>query len=340
MNTDDSIRAVTAQLDPVRPSEGAVATGITVYGCEPDEAVLFRELSPRYGVRPDITRAAVTVTNADLARGNRCISVGHKAQIGRSTLLALSRAGVRYISTRSVGFDHIDLEYAERLDVTVGNVTYSPDGVADYTVMLLLMAVRDARSVIGRADVQDYRLNPTRGRDLRDLTVGVIGTGRIGSAVSERLRGFGCTVLAHGRRDDTAHLDAVLRRCDVVTLHAPLNADTYHLLDRERLDRMKPGAIVVNTGRGGLVDTTALVTALESGKLGGAALDVLEDEKGIFYADHSAGTARSTLLSRLHALPNVLISPHTAYYTERALSDTVRHSIVNCLKFESGSSET
>ncbi|MBE1878791.1 NAD(P)-dependent oxidoreductase [Myceligenerans pegani] len=314
-------------------------TGITVYGCEHDEAALFHELAPRYGVRPVVTGLPASTANADLSQGNRCISVGHKAEIAGSTLLALSRAGVRYISTRSVGYDHIDVDHAESLGISVGNVDYSPDGVADYTVMLLLMVVRDARSVISRADVQDYRLNPTRGRDLRDLVVGVVGTGRIGSAVIERLRGFGCQVLTHGRRvgAGTGHvsLDEVLRRSDVVTLHTPLDPETYHLLDAERIGRMKQGAIIVNTGRGGLVDTKALVAALEAGRLGGAALDVLEDEKGIFYADHSAGTAGSDLLSRLHRLPNVLISPHTAYYTERALSDTVEHSIVNCLKFES-----
>src|SRR5205085_6232245 len=124
-------------------------------------------------------------------------------------------------------------------------------------------------------------------------------------------------------------LDELLRLADIVTRHTPLNADTHHLLDRRRIERMKPGAFVVNTGRGALLDTEALVSALESGRLGGAALDVLEGEEGIFYADCSDKPIDSNLLLRLHRLPDVLISPHTAYYTDHALSDTVHNSLTN-----------
>jgi D-specific alpha-keto acid dehydrogenase len=312
-----------------------------VYGCGPDEAVLFRRLAPRFGVAPTITVAPVTKANAELAIGNRCISIGHKARLARPALLALSRAGVRYISTRSIGYDHIDVEYAERVGISVENVSYSPDSVADYTLMLMLMALRGAKTVLRRVDTHDYRLNDVRGKELRDLTVGVIGTGRIGAAVIDRLRGFACRVLAHDSRPtaaaDYVPLDDLLRLSDIVTLHIPLTADTHHLLDRERIGRMKHGAIVVNTGRGALLDTEAFVPALEGGRLGGAALDVLEGEEGIFYADRRNTPIHSTALLRLHELPNVLISPHTAYYTDRALSDTVENSITNCLKFESRS---
>jgi D-specific alpha-keto acid dehydrogenase len=314
--------------------------GITVYGCEPDEAVLFREMAPRFGVVPTITEAAVSEADAGLASGNRCVSVGHKTPVTRAALLALSRAGVGYLSTRSIGFDHIDVGYAESVGISVGNVAYSPDGVADFTVMLLLMAVRNARSTIRRADVHDYRLDDVRGKELRDLTVGVVGTGRIGTAVMDRLRGFGCRVLAHDSHPkdfvDHVPLDELLRRSDVVTLHTPLTADTHHLLDGRRIARMKRGAFVVNTGRGSLIDTEALVSALESGELGGAALDVLEGEEGVFYADCRNKLVASKQLLRLQELPNVLISPHTAYYTDRALRDTIENSIVNCRKFESG----
>jgi D-specific alpha-keto acid dehydrogenase len=247
---------------------------------------------------------------------------------------------VGYLSTRSIGFDHIDVGYAESVGISVGNVAYSPDGVADFTVMLMLMAVRNARSTIRRADVHDYRLDDVRGKELRDLTVGVVGTGRIGTAVMDRLRGFGCRVLAHDSHPkdfvDYVSLDELLRRSDVVTLHTPLTADTHHLLDGRRIARMKRGAFVVNTGRGSLIDTEALVPALESGELGGAALDVLEGEEGVFYADCRNKPVASKQLLRLQELPNVLISPHTAYYTDRALRDTIENSIVNCRKFESG----
>ena len=312
--------------------------GITAYGCGPDEAALFRQLAPRFGVGPTITEAAVSEANVELASGNRCISVGHKTQVTNSTLLALSQAGVAYISTRSIGYNHIDVTHAERVGICVENVAYSPDSVADYTLMLMLMAVRSAKSVIRRADIHDYRLDDVRGKELRDLTVGVVGTGRIGAAVMDRLRGFGGRILAHDDHPkiaaDYVPLDELLRRSDIVTLHTPLNADTHHLLDRRRIEQMKHGAFIVNTGRGALLDTEALVSALESGGLGGAALDVLEGEEGIFYADRRNRPIESKALLRLQELPNVIISPHTAYYTDHALCDAVENSIVNCLKFD------
>jgi D-specific alpha-keto acid dehydrogenase len=314
--------------------------GITIYGCGEDEAALFRAIAPRFGVVPTITEEAVSEGNIGLALANRCISIGHKAQVTNATLLALSEAGVTYISTRSVGYNHIDVNYAESVGISVETVAYSPDSVADYTLMLMLMAVRHAKAVVRRTDVHDYRLNHVRGRELRDLTIGVIGTGRIGGAVIDRLRGFGCRTLAYDTRPatpaDYVTLDALLEHSDIVTLHTPLTAETHHLLDRDRIERMKPGAVIVNTGRGALLDTEALVSALESGRLGGAALDVLEGEEGIFYADCSGRPIESQLLLRLHKLPNVLISPHTAYYTDHALSDTVEQSLTNCLSFAGG----
>jgi D-specific alpha-keto acid dehydrogenase len=314
--------------------------GITIYGCGQDEAVLFREMAPRFGVLPTITEAEVSEANIELAFGTRCISVSHKTQVTNPTLLALSRAGVQYISTRSIGSNHINVKYAESVGVTVGNVAYSPDSVADYTLMLMLMAVRNAKSIVRRADAHDYRLSDVRGKELRDLTIGVIGTGRIGAAVIDRLRGFGCRILAHDNRPKTAAdyvpLDELLQLSDIVTLHAPLNAGTHHLLNRQRIAQMKHGAFIINTGRGALVDTEALIPALESGRLGGAALDVLEGEEGIFYADCRNTPIESEPLLRLQRLPNVLISPHTAYYTDHALSDIVENSLINCLNFEGG----
>ncbi len=331
---------------PAAPPAAQYA-GITVYGCERDEAAVFQQVAPRFGVALTITASAVSAAGARLAYGNRCVSVGHKTPVANSALLALSQAGVRYVSTRSVGYDHIDLDYATSVGIRVGNVAYSPDSVADYTLMLMLMAVRNAKSLIRRADIHDYRLHDVRGKELRDLTVGVVGTGRIGSAVLDRLRGFGCRALAYDtctqaaaestdRQAMARHvpLDELLECSDIVTLHIPLTPDTHHLLDSGRIGQLKRGSFVINTGRGALLDTRALVAALESGQLGGAALDVLEGEDGIFYADRSGTPIENAPLRRLQQLPNVIISPHTAYYTDHALSDTVENTIINCLMFE------
>nr|WP_244933947.1 D-isomer specific 2-hydroxyacid dehydrogenase family protein [Streptomyces kasugaensis] len=301
-------------------------------------------MAPRFGVVPTITKEAVSEANIDLVVGNRCISIGHKTHVTRATLGALSRAGVEYLSTRSVGCNHIDVSYAESVGISVGNVTYSPDSVADYTLMLMLMAVRHAKSTIRRTDAHDYRLSEIRGKELRDLTVGVVGTGRIGTAVIDRLRGFGCRVLAYDNRPkacaDYAPIDELLRHSDIVTLHTPLTAETRHLVDRRRIEQMKHGAFIVNTGRGPLIDTEALLSALESGRLGGAALDVLDGEEGIFYTDCRNKPIENRSLLRLQELPNVFISPHTAYYTDHALSDTIRNSLINCLNFESEKTRT
>ena len=319
----------------------ARAVGLTVYGCEPDEAERFTAVSPGFGVVPTITSDAPSADSAVAAFGNRCISVGHKSAISGSTLRALSDAGVEHISTRSAGFDHIDLDAAEELGLTVENVEYAPDGVADYTVMLLLMAIRNAKAIISSAQQHDFRLRGERARDLCDMTVGIVGLGNVGTAVATRLRGFGCRVLASTKNPQAASaatelvsLDDLLRASDVVTLHVPLNPETQHIIGREQVEMMKPGAFLINTGRGALVETAALLAALENGQLGGAALDVLEGEEGHFYVDRTGTPLDNRFLLRLQALPNAIVTPHTAYYTTRALHDTVEMTLARCLDFE------
>ena len=312
--------------------------GITVYGCERDEAAVFNELSPRFGVIPTMTSSAVSETNVMLAHGNHCISVGHKYEISESILLALKESGVKYISTRSIGCNHIDMKAAKSMSIAVGNVVYSPGSVADYTLMLMLMAIRNAKSIVSRAENYDFRLDHVRGKELRDMTVGVLGTGHIGTAVIERLRGFGCRVLAHSHNKEAAanyvSLDELLLKSDILTIHVPLSTDTYHMIGHEQIEAMKPGAFLINTARGGLVDTDALIKALDNGKLGGAALDVLEGEEGLFYFDCIQKPIDNQFLLRLQKMPNVIITPHTAYYSGRALRDTVEKTLLNCLDFE------
>ena len=311
--------------------------GITFYGSEPHDAALLREVAACHAVTPTITSAAASEATAGLSAGNRCISIGHKSPISQATLRALHRAGVRYISTRSAGYNHVDLHAAEDLGISVENVAYSPASVADYTLMLMLMVVRHAKSTVLRSQAHDYRLRDLPGRELRDMTIGVVGAGRIGTEVIERLRGFGCRVLAYDRQPDSSldcvTLDAVLAQSDVVTLHTPLTRETHHLLHRQRISQMKEGAFVINTGRGSLLDTESLLLALESGWLGGAALDVLEGEDGIFYFDQSEKVALHPALVRLQQLPNVVITPHTAYYTDHALRDIIEATLANCLLF-------
>jgi D-specific alpha-keto acid dehydrogenase len=312
--------------------------GITIYGCEPDEAELFQNIAQRFGVVPTITAAVVSEANTVLAAENRCISVSHKAHLTRPILRALSQTGVTYISTRSIGYNHIDVDFAKSIGIQVGNISYSPDSVADYTLMLILMSIRDAKPTIEHVANQDFRLNRTRGKELRDMTVGVVGTGRIGTAVIKRLEGFGCAILAYDHHPKATaqyvSLDELLRRSDVITLHTPLNIDTYHLLDQQRIAQMKHGSYIINTGRGGLLDTQALIVALKNGHLGGAALDVIEKEEGIFYTNHTHESFKDPALLDLLQLANVIITPHVAYYTDHSLRDIVENTVINCVRFE------
>lgn len=313
---------------------------ITVYGCDQDEADLFHELAPRFGVAPTTTRDAVSEAGIGNGPGSRCISVSHTSELSRRELRALQEAGVEYITTRSIGLDHIDLHAAHELGITVENVVYAPDGVADFTLMLILMAIRNATEVLSSAARHDVRSAGVRGRDLRDMTVGVLGVGRIGQAVIRRLEGFGCRVLACSSTRtatvaaDFVSLEDLLLESDLVTLHVPLSADTHHLIGRQQIATMKRGAFLVNTARGALVDTDALITALERGKLGGAALDVLEGEAELLSLDRTARPAPNPFLSRLHQLPNAVVTPHVAFHTARTLSETVEATLTNCLTFE------
>lgn len=314
--------------------------GLTVFGCEQDEADLFARLSPHFGVVPTLTTTAASEASAYSVPRNRCVSVGHKSRVSAPTLRALKETGVEYLSTRSRGLNHIDLQAAQTLGITVENVAYAPDGVADYTVMLMLMAIRNAKAIVSSAERFDFRLGGVRGKELRDATVGVVGVGRIGLAVIRRLQGFGCRVLAFGNNQalpgaaTSVALDQLLRDSDIVTLHLPLTRETRHIIGRGELEAMKPGAVLVNTGRGALVDTDALIAALDWGRLAGVALDVLEGEEGYFYFDWTGKPIDNQFLLRLQDLPNVILTPHTAYYTDRVLHDTVEATLRNCLKFE------
>lgn len=312
---------------------------IVAYGCDADEASMFRSLAPSYDVAPVISSRAIEPAAVISADGCRCVTVSHRTPVGKAEFHKLRRVGVEYVCTRSIGVDHIDLAAAAEVGITVEGVTYAPDAVADFTVMLILMVLRRAKELVLSVDQHDLR-GPLRGRDLRDLTVGVVGAGAIGRAVIRRLGGFGCELLA-STKDLTSRLpvpsvtlDELLRRSDVVTLHVPLNPDTHHLIGRSEIERMKPGAILVNTARGAVVDNDALVAAMEADRLGGLALDVIEGEQGIFYVDHSGAEIPHAVLRRLGKLPNALVTPHTSYATHSSLQETIERTLAGCLRFE------
>ena len=313
---------------------------LMAYNYRPDELDLFRGFAEKYGVELGLCADAPAAENAEKAKGCGCISIV-TTPVGRDLMERLLDAGVRFISTRSIGYDHIDLKAAKALGMHVGNVSYAPDGVADYTVMLILTATRRLKAISLRAAAQDFSLQGVQGRELHNLTVGVIGTGRIGRTVIRRLSAFGGRLLAYDlfRNDETAKLaeyvplERLFAESDVITMHMPATKENHHLISRGSLAKMKDGVLLVNTARGSLIDTDALIGAVESGKVGGAALDVVENETGLYYNNLKDEILSNRELAVLKSFPNVIVTPHTAFYTDQAVSDMVEHSIESCALF-------
>lgn len=318
---------------------------VTVYNCrEFDEKELFlkygKELSIELALCPD----APDKENASLAKGSECIDI-ITSKMTRELLEVFASYGVKYVVTRTIGYDHIDAAAAKELGMTVANAPYGPDGVADYSVMLILMTIRRMKSIVNRTRVQDYTLKGLMGRELKDLTVGVIGTGRIGRTVLQDLSGFGCKLVAYDVYENEevkksgvpyVTLDEMWQQADVITLHAPLTKDNHHMIDKEAIAKMKDGVMIVNTARGGLIDSEALIQGIESGKIGGVGLDVVENEFGLYYYDHKEDILNNRELSVLRSFPNVTVSHHMAFYTDDCVETVVRDSLLGCKCFVEG----
>lgn len=304
-----------------------------------DEAAYFEKFAAKYQVEIVPIRETPTLENAHLAKGCEGVSV-ITTPITKDLIAKWKEYGVKHISTRTIGYDHIDLEAAKANEMAVSNVTYSTGSVADYAVMLILMALRRMKSIMRRADGMDYSLNGSIGREIGDLTIGVVGTGRIGTHVMRNLSGFGCKILAYNLFENEeakkygtyCSLDELFQKSDVITFHVPATESTYHMVNEKTIAEMKDGVVLVNTARGNVIDTPALIDALESGKVGAAALDVIEHELGIYYKDYKYQVIGHREMSILKDLPNVLMLPHMAFYTEQAVSDMVEHSIVHILQ--------
>lgn len=295
-----------------------------------DELAFLEEVCSELGIEFGWTSDAPTLGNAYLAEGADALSIITNPMTPE-LLDRYHEMGIKAIGTRSIGYDHIDLAHAKKVGIRIANAAYPPEGVANYTIMLMLMALRQVKLILSHNEVQDFSLVGKLGRDISSCTVGVVGTGAIGSCVIRHLAGFGCRILAYDpyEKDEIAQLatyvdlDTLLAESDVVTLHAPARPENHHMIGAAQLARMKRGAILVNAARGSLVDTEALLDALESGHLGGAALDTIEHENGLYYLDKSHEILPNRDRAALMALPNVIVSPHMAFYTNEDVRDMV-----------------
>lgn len=313
---------------------------ILAYSFREDETKYFKEFSEEYNVEVVLCQDTPTIENAKLAKGFDCISI-ITTMIPAELVESFCKVGVKFISTRTIGYDHIDLKKAKELGVHIGNATYSPNSVADYTVMLILMAIRKVKLIMEKSNVQDYSLNGVQGRELPNLTVGVVGTGRIGQTVIKYLSGFGCKILAHDLFEAESvkpyakyvDLDTLLKNSDVITLHMPATEGNYHIINKNSIKLMKDGVFIINTARGSLINTEDLIEAIENKKIGGAALDVIENEANIYYKNLKGEILNNKDLAILKSFPNVIITPHTAFYTDQAVSDMIENSIKSCILF-------
>lgn len=329
------------------PNNHHPRTQVAVYDAKPyDREHLVRASEPgeidwrfhEFRLNPD---------TATVAEGADAVCVFVNDIVNRDVISLLSEANVRLIALRCAGYNHVDLDAAREFGLSVTRAAdYSPHAVAEHTVALLLSLNRKIHRAFNRVRELNFSLNGLVGFDLHGKTAGIIGTGRIGKIVAQILCGFGMRVLAYdpfpaeewGRSLGVRYVPAkeVARESDVISIHIPLTPETHHLIRKETLELMKPGVILVNVSRGRLIDTTALIEGLKEGRLGGVALDVYEEEEGVFFEDLSGQILQDDELARLLTFPNVLITSHQAFLTREALDDISRTTIENIRRLVRG----
>jgi len=288
----------------------------------------------------------LTAASAPLAAGCEAVCVFVNDTVDAEVLAILAGQGTRLVATRSTGYNQIDAAAAERLGIAVVRVTdYSPHSVAEFAVGLLLAVNRKIARASVRTREGNFDLDGLMGFDLHGKTVGVIGTGKIGTIFARIMAGFGCTVVGYDRYPSAAFealggryipVDELLACSDVVSLHCPLTDETRHIVDAAALARAKRGAILVNTSRGGLVDTEAATEALKTGQLGGLAIDVYEQEAALFFQDLSSTIICDDVIQRLVSFPNVIVTGHQAFFTEEAIGQIMQTTIDSITAFERG----
>jgi D-lactate dehydrogenase len=283
----------------------------------------------------------LTPDTAAAAKNARAVCVFVNDQVNRPCLELLARQGVALVAIRATGFNNIDVQSARELKLTVTRVpVYSPYAVAEHAVALLLTLNRKIHRAFNRVRELNFSLSGLVGFDLHGKTAGIIGTGKIGRVTAQILRGFGMRVLAsdpfpdrewstHTGVEYTDDTRVLLGTSDVISLHTPLTPETRHIIRAETIALMKPGCVLLNVSRGGLVDTRALIHALKSGRLAGVGLDVYEEEEGVFFEDLSGGVLHDDELARLLTFPNVLITSHQAFLTREALSEIADTTVAN-----------
>lgn len=319
---------------------------VAVFSSHPHDELYLSRANEAAGHDLTFLEARLREPTVRLAEGFDAVCAFVNDDLSEPVLEGLAKTGIRHIALRSAGFNHVDLNAAGRLGFTVARVpAYSPHAVAEHTVALVLALNRQIHRAYNRVREGNFALDGLMGFDLNGRTVGVIGTGKIGERVAVIMAGFGCRILAYDPYENPAciavgakyvDLPTLFSESDIITLHTPLTPDTHHLIDSESLALMKEGVMIINTSRGALVDTVAVIEGLKSGRVGHLGLDVYEEEGDLFFEDLSDRVITDDVFSRLLTFPNAIITGHQAFFTSEAMEAIASVTIANLTAFESG----
>lgn len=323
---------------------------ILFYSTKPYEEDFFTKANITYHHTLVFQTETLTSETAALAQSYECVCVSVRDHVDEEILKQLKANGCKLLALRSAGFDHVDIQTAKKLGITVTYVpNYSPNSIAEHTVMLMLALNRKITQAAERTHAYNFSLDGLLGFDMQGKTVGIIGTGKIGMTTAKILQGFGCSIIAYDVFQNPecekigipyVSLNEVYKQADIISLHCPLTPETEHLINEESIKKMKDGVMLINTARGKLINTEAVIKEVESGKIGYLGLDVYEHEKGIFFEDKTEEGIEDKNLKKLLSLPNVLITAHQASFTKEAKETIAQSVLESVMEFEQGNTPT
>ena len=316
---------------------------VTVFSTKPyDRAYLQSAAGALHRLK--FVESRLTHETATLAKGSAAVCAFVNDQVDEAVLKVFSELGIRIVALRSAGFNNVDLAAARRLGIAVTRVpAYSPEAVSEHAVALILSLNRNIHRAYARVREGNFALEGLLGFNLHGRTVGIVGTGRVGAGVARIMLGFGCKVIAYDVIPNTAcasmgvsytTLETLLAEADIVSLHCPLTAETRHMIDAAAIGAMKRGAMLINTSRGGMIDTAAVIQGLKSGAIGHLGLDVYEEEEDLFFEDKSSEVIQDDAFERLLMFSNVLVTGHQGFFTVEALTAIAETTMANLSSFE------
>lgn len=293
----------------------------------------FESFGEQYGLKFKYFETKLSEDTADLAKGCDAVCLFVNDVLSASVIDKLVAHGIKAAALRCAGYNNVDLEYAKGKLKLMRVPAYSPYAVAEHAMAMLLTSIRRTHKAYLRTRDFNFSLNRLEGFDLHGKTAGIIGTGKIGKVFIDICKGFGMKILAYdkfpGKEDYYVPLNELFEKSDVISLHCPLTEETYHIVNRQTIEKMKKGVVIVNTSRGGLIDAEALLQGIKERKVGAACLDVYEEESDVFFRDVSGHILEDDTLARLISMPNVLVTSHQAYLTKEALENIAETTCKN-----------